>query len=144
MAAALKDNLGDKGTWMRLVYMILFMVIFNVAELVTWAVVVIQFLFKLFSGSANERLQSFGGRLATYLREIIAFLTYHTEHRPYPFAPWPAEAAEAPAAAAKPARAHKPRAKASKKSRAVTKAEETPEVPPEDTLPGISETKPED
>lgn len=143
MAATLKENLGDKGTWMRLVYMILFAVIFNVAEVVTWAVVLIQFLFKLFSGSANERLQVFGGRLAAYLREIVAFLTFHSEHKPYPFAPWPGEGtvAPAPAPAAKPARARKPRAKTTKKSRAVTKAEEAPKEPPEESAP---ETKPED
>ncbi len=144
MAATLKENLGDKGTWMRLVYMILFAVIFNVAEVVTWAVVFIQFLFKLFSGSANERLQVFGGRLAAYLREIVVFLTFHSEHKPYPFAPWPGEATEAPAPAAKPARARKPRAKASKKSRAVTKTEEAPKEPPEEAAPGSPETKPED
>lgn len=95
-----KANLSDRGTWMRLVYMFLFAVIFNVAEVVVGAVVVLQFLFKLFGGKANQRLRDFGGTAAAYLAEIVAFLTFHTEDMPYPFAPWPAGAPAAKAGGA--------------------------------------------
>ncbi len=101
MEAQTKTNLGDKGTWIRLIYMLLFAVIFNVAELVTGVVVVVQFLFKLLTGKANEQLRSFGHRVATYFQQIIAFLTYQTEDMPYPFGAWPGEAGKSnpPAAA---------------------------------------------
>ncbi len=103
MEKTLKANLTNTDTWMRLVYMILFAVIFNVAELVAGVVVVVQFLFRLITGEANEPLRDFGRRLAVYFQETVAFLTYHTEHKPYPFAPWPAAAPEsAPSAAALP------------------------------------------
>ena len=74
---------------MRLVYIVLFAVIFNIVEFVLTVMVVVQFLFKLFSGEANENLSSFGHKLAIYVYEIIAYLTFHTDDMPYPFAPWP-------------------------------------------------------
>ena len=58
MNEALKANLTSGRTWKRLVYMILFAVVFNVAELVIAFVVVLQFAFKLFTGEANEQPQA--------------------------------------------------------------------------------------
>jgi len=92
--AQTKTNLADKGTWLRVIYMILFAVIFNVAELVTGVVVVIQFLFKLVTGKANAQLQNFGQNLATYFQQMVGFLTYHTEDMPYPFGDWPGQSGE--------------------------------------------------
>ena len=95
MASDLKSHLSKKSTWMRLLYMILFVIAFNVAELVTGVIVVVQILFKLFTGQVNEQLRNFGHTLAIYFRQTVAFLTYDTEDMPYPFAPWPEGAAEA-------------------------------------------------
>jgi hypothetical protein len=100
MNEALKSNLSDGGTWIRLVYMMLFAVAFSLAELVAVFVVVAQFGFKLFTGEVNERLAEFGDGLAQYFGAIARFMTFHSEVRPYPFAPWPrTTAAAAPPAA---------------------------------------------
>ncbi|HKJ87622.1 MAG TPA: DUF4389 domain-containing protein [Gammaproteobacteria bacterium] len=89
MSTELRENLKRGSTWIRGLYMLLFVLIFNLVELVLWAMAGIQFLFHLFTGTPNERLRDFGGRLGTYLREITAFLTYSSEDKPFPFAPWP-------------------------------------------------------
>lgn len=129
METQTKANLGNKGTWLRLIYMILFAVIFNVSELVAAVVVVIQFLFKLLTGKANEQLQNFGQNLAVYFQQMVGFLTYHTEDMPYPFGPWPGAAAKSnpPAAAPRPAAAAAKtaptkRSPAKKKPKPATKA----------------------
>ena len=90
MAKTLKDHVSDPGAWIRLVYIFLFAVIFNLALPVIAFVVAVQFLFRLLSGSVNARLSDFGGQLAAYAQQIVAFLTYHGEDKPYPFASWPA------------------------------------------------------
>ena len=96
MNQALKSNLTSGPTWLRLVYMILFAVVFGVAELVVAFVVVVQFAFKLFTGEVNEHLAEFGNGLAAYFRQIVAFLTFHAEDKPFPFAPWPQTTPGAP------------------------------------------------
>ncbi len=107
-----KSHLSDRGTWMRLLYMIFFVVIFGVAQMVASAVVLAQFLFKLLTGQPNPRLQGFGGSLAIYFREMTGFLTYHSEEMPFPFGEWPEAAAPAkttpPPAASTPAPAAAP------------------------------------
>ena len=115
VAKTIKDDLSDRSTWTRLLYMILFAVIFNVTELVAALVVVFQFLSRLFTGRTNAELRGLGNTLGAYLHEIVAYLTYHSEDRPYPFGPWPAQASSAPGAQkpapARVARSRKPKAK---------------------------------
>ena len=102
MEKKFKDHVSQRGTWVRLFYMAVFVVIFNIAELAIAVVVVVQFLLKLATGEVHERLRTLGGTLGAYVHQIIAFLTYHGEDMPYPFGDWPE--AEAPAPAKKPAR----------------------------------------
>ena len=89
MDNGLKKNMKDKGTWKRGLLMLLFVVLYGVAEIVLTAVVLFQFGAQLIAGRANRRLLNFGQQLATYLYQIILFLTYKTEQMPYPFEVWP-------------------------------------------------------
>lgn len=88
-ASDLTQHVKSRSTWVRLLFMLLFAVIFYIAEMVLFAVAAIQFLFKLFSGAPNARLTGFGAGLALFLAEVAAFLTYNTEDMPFPFADWP-------------------------------------------------------
>ena len=89
MTTHVRDNLGRGGTWIRGLYMLLFAILFNVAEIVLAAVAIFQFLAQLITGGVNRRLQTFGANLAAYLQETTAFLTYASDDRPFPIGPWP-------------------------------------------------------
>lgn len=88
-----RDHIADPGTWLRLLYMILFGIVFEVGKFVGLVVAVVQFLFKLFAGKPNPALQTFGFSLSEYYRQIVAFQTFRTEDKPYPWAGWPKEEA---------------------------------------------------
>ncbi len=106
-----KDNLTSRNTWMRVVYMILFAVIFSIVEFVIAVVAVVQFLSTLFTGKVIRQLQALGQSVAAYVNEITQFLTYRTDDKPYPFAAWPKGAPGAgKAARAKPQRTPKGKA----------------------------------
>ena len=76
-------------TWKRLLPMILFLIIFNVVEFLTYVTTTIQFLIRLFTGKTNEQLLQFGRGLGNYSRQVIEYLTCASEELPYPFSPWP-------------------------------------------------------
>ena len=121
------ENLKDTNVWIRLLYMILFWIIYCVAEVVLGAIVVFQFLFVLFSSNRNEKLLAFGGQLSTFIYQVLRFLTFNSETRPYPFDEWPEAEAAQPAAVEVPtAQAEKSEAPA-----AETKAEEPVAKPAE-------------
>ena len=74
--------------WVRGFYMLLMIVVWQIAEAVLLGVAVIQFIFALMGGP-NERLTAFGGSLAQYLRQVAAYITYATDEMPFPFSDWP-------------------------------------------------------
>jgi hypothetical protein len=54
------------------------------------AVVLLQFSWVLLSGETNKSLENFGQSLATYTYQIVRYLTFNTEQRPFPFdLDWP-------------------------------------------------------
>lgn len=89
MDEQLKKNLTSRHHWLRLIFMVLFALILQVAALVMWAVVGLQFLWALITGQDNDQLRRFGHSLSTYIFEALQFLTYNTERKPFPFAEWP-------------------------------------------------------
>jgi hypothetical protein len=103
MEDGLKSNLTSNTTWKRGLHMLLFALLYGVAEVVLAAVVIFQFGSQLITGRANRRLLNLGQQLATYLYQIILFLTYKSEQKPYPFEAWPKGAPSKPAARRSPA-----------------------------------------
>jgi len=85
----LKTSISDVNIWKRALYMVLFAILYGLAEIVMWAVVIFQFLVVLFTGNKNERLLDFGQKLTTYIYQIVLFLTFNTEAQPFPFGDWP-------------------------------------------------------
>ena len=85
----LQENLKAPSTWLRLLFMVLFLALWGISRVVVLAVVVLQFLWVLIRGETNEQLTGFGQSLATYTYQIVLYLTFSTEERPFPFAGWP-------------------------------------------------------
>jgi hypothetical protein len=92
MDSEFKANITRGSTWLCALFMVLFGVIYSIAEIVLVAVVVFQFLHTLVTGRTNQALLGFGGALSTFLYQVFSFLTYTSERKPFPFAPWPAGA----------------------------------------------------
>ena len=79
----------DRGTWVRGLFMLLFIALYQIAAVVVGAVAVLQFVWKLTTGATNPRLLRFGEDLGRYFYQIMRFLTFNSEDKPFPFADWP-------------------------------------------------------
>lgn len=91
-----KGNVTDRSTWLRLFFMLVVLLLYSVSRIVTGAVVVLQFFWVLFTGRTNGKLEQLGQALATYTYQIVRYLTYNTETRPFPFdTDWPSGPPEA-------------------------------------------------
>jgi Flp pilus assembly protein TadB len=87
---AFEQHVKSRSTWLRLVFMIVIWVLYELTRVVTAVVAVLQFLHVLFTGETNPRLKDFGSSLATYTQQMVSYLTFNTEVRPFPFdAGWP-------------------------------------------------------
>ena len=77
---------------MRGLFMLLFAVIYGIAELLLFVTAVFQFGSVLLTGHPNDRMRSFGESLGRLFYQIVRFLTFNTDERPFPFSDWPGEA----------------------------------------------------
>lgn len=83
------DHPSMQDTWLRGLYMLLFAVFFNIAEIVLTVVAVFLFIVQVFTGKPNERVKAFGQSLSTYIYQLSQYFTFNSDYRPYPFEPWP-------------------------------------------------------
>ena len=89
-ASDLEKNVKQKSTWLRLFFMLVLSVLYGLSRIVIGAVVVIQFFYVLLTGETKDELKSFGHSLAIYSYEVIDYLTFNTEDKPFPFeGAWP-------------------------------------------------------
>ncbi|HEY8521844.1 MAG TPA: DUF4389 domain-containing protein [Gammaproteobacteria bacterium] len=91
----LEENLRRGSTWLRLAFMLVMILLYGVSRVVAAVVVVLQFGFVLFTGSPNPRLLELGQSLATYTYQLIRYLTFNSDERPFPFdLDWPSGRSE--------------------------------------------------
>lgn len=83
------DNLKNSATWKRGLYMLLYAIFYTLAEIVLFAVILFQFLLKVFTGETNDRLRKLGQGLSTFIYQVLQYLNYNSDYQPYPFGAWP-------------------------------------------------------
>ena len=84
----LKSNLQNKSQWMRIVYMMLFWVALYFSIMIIALLTFVLVIFTLITGKVNDNLRQFSAGLTNYINQIILFLTYNEERKPFPFAEW--------------------------------------------------------
>jgi len=85
----MKSSLTAADTWKRGLFMVLFVVIYSIAEFVLGMIVFFQFLHVLFNREVNERLRELTADISVFIYQTLQFLTFNSEVKPYPFAAWP-------------------------------------------------------
>ena len=96
------DNLRQPSAWIRVVLMLAFAVfLYLIIAPVILVLMVVQALFAVITGAENENLRFLGSALTVYVSQILEFVTYNSEIKPFPFSDFPeaGEQAAAPAPA---------------------------------------------
>lgn len=86
----LKDDL------IRGAFMILFFVASRIVCVLVALTALFQFLCVLIAGKPNDNTKDFGKNLSLYAAEIIQFLSYNTDRKPWPYSKWPEERSSVP------------------------------------------------
>lgn len=84
------DDLQRESILLRILWMVIFVIVWQLAELVLGVVVLVQLIYRLFYGAPNATLLGLGDSLSQYLAQIGRFGTFNSEEKPWPFADWPA------------------------------------------------------
>ena len=85
----ISKNLKSEREWFRVLFMVLFWVCSRVASFLVSIIAVVQIVFALVTRQENENLRRLGSSLAQYVAQIVNYLTYNSDDKPFPFADWP-------------------------------------------------------
>lgn len=77
-------------SWERILNMLVLSVAYAVAETVLIALIVGQILFRVVSKQPNEPMRRLGKQLSGYLYQILLYLSFNSEEKPFPFQAWAA------------------------------------------------------
>ena len=86
-----KDSIKSESFWLRSIFMVLFFIVYRIVDILVLLVAVSQWLYVLLSGDANQGLRKFANGLSLYVAQIINYLSYNSEEKPFPFSDWPEE-----------------------------------------------------
>jgi len=92
----IKKHLTKTSTWIRAAFMlvlalILYSLVYTPLQYVFIILVLFQLGSKLLTGELNENLLSFSKSLCLYIYQILSYLTYSTDKKPFPFGKLPAD-----------------------------------------------------
>ncbi len=89
-SSKVEENLKSRTTWLRLLFMAIYGVVAWLAGMVGLVIVVLGFFWVLFTGEVNRELRQIGQAIASYIYEIVRYLTFNTDDKPFPFGgAWP-------------------------------------------------------
>ena len=84
-----KRNLLSLDQWLRMLLMACYLVVGWLVGIVLVVTMVAQTLVVLITAELNVNLQRFGAASAAYLYQIVIYLVYGTDEKPFPFSPLP-------------------------------------------------------
>ena len=89
MSISTIDNASRRETIIRLLFVILFAIIYSVTKIVLATLVILQFGFKLITCETNSKLRAFSKSVNKYIFQLLQFVTFNQDEKPFPFSEWP-------------------------------------------------------
>ena len=89
MREDLKANLTRRETWMRGLFILLLGGLGFLGQLILLAAVVFQFVSTAITAERNHQVLTFTRALATWLHQVMYYISFNRDERPWPFDAWP-------------------------------------------------------
>ena len=89
MKEEIKQRLQKKEIWQHGLYMLLFMFIYGFSNFLTVTIFFFQYITLILTGQTNVLLLGFSQSLSIYIYQILIFLSFNSDQRPFPFSAWP-------------------------------------------------------
>lgn len=89
---ALSENIKEPSIWVNFFLKVIYLIFLNFIIPFFGFITLLQFLFSLGSKKPNDNLISFSKKISIYTYQIINFITYSSDERPWPFNAFPDKA----------------------------------------------------
>ncbi len=85
------DAPSRKQIAIRLIYTLIYLIVFEVVKGVIQAATIFQFLYLLITQKHSEPVRRFTNRASMYAYRILRYITLNSNERPFPFSDFPSD-----------------------------------------------------
>ena len=85
----IKQECLKTAKWLRLPFMLIFAVSSYFIMVLVWIMALFQFVYHLITGNPCNPLVKFSATLSEYIANIVSYLCYNDDKKPFPFSEWP-------------------------------------------------------
>ncbi len=89
MREEIKQSLQKNEILVRGLFMLFFIVIYSISKFLIIGIMLFQLVTVLLAEKPNEQILKFSQSLSVYIYQIVQFLSFNNEQRPFPFSKWP-------------------------------------------------------
>ena len=75
-------------SWERILHMLVLGAAYTIAETILIALIIGQILFRVVGKEANEPIRRLSKQLSGYLYEIMLYLSFNSDQKPFPYRSW--------------------------------------------------------
>ena len=116
-----KEISSSSDIWLRGGFILVFALIYGISKIVIWSLVLFQFVSLLITKETNTQLSRFSKSLSVFVYQLLQYVMFNSEVKPFPFSDWPE--AEEKITAGKPVSSKKTAKKTTRKKKVATKKE---------------------
>lgn len=84
-----KDNPSRNEIWLRGGFILIFALFYAITKIIIWTLVLFQFLAVVITNQTNSQLGRFSKSLSVYVYQLLQYVMFNTEDKPFPFSDWP-------------------------------------------------------
>ena len=75
----------------RLLYTILFLIVFEIVKIIIQVSVLFQYVYLLISKNYNDPIRNFSNKVSVYAYRVLRYVTLNENEKPFPFNNFPKE-----------------------------------------------------
>ena len=84
-----KKNSSSSDIWLRGGFILIFALIYGISKIVIWSLVIFQFVSLLITKETNPQLSRFSKSLSVFVYQLLQYVMFNSEEKPFPFSDWP-------------------------------------------------------
>lgn len=84
-----ETNRRERPGLSRALYTILYLIIIRLISMVLFVIAITQYIYSWLSGEPNEKILYFTESLAGYSKQLVSYVGFNTDEKPWPIGEWP-------------------------------------------------------
>ena len=85
----IETNEREKLGIARALYILLYLIIGRFISMVLFVIAITQYIYSWLTGEPHEKILHFTEDLAEYTKQLVSYVGFNTDEKPWPFGDWP-------------------------------------------------------